>query len=85
MRTLMRGDQPTALGRGIGEFGRVDKTLHTLNFIDGEAARRAPLTQLNRTEGRHPLARAVFHGKRGELRQRYREGKKTSWVRSVWS
>ncbi len=30
--------------------------------------------QLNRGEGRHQLARAVFHGKRGELRQRYREG-----------
>jgi hypothetical protein len=30
--------------------------------------------QLNRGEGRHGLARAVFHGKRGELRQRYREG-----------
>jgi hypothetical protein len=30
--------------------------------------------QLNRGEGRHQLARIVFHGKRGELRQRYREG-----------
>jgi hypothetical protein len=30
--------------------------------------------QLNRGEGRHQLARVVFHGKRGELRQRYREG-----------
>ncbi|SFL48001.1 Tn3 transposase DDE domain-containing protein [Azotobacter beijerinckii] len=29
---------------------------------------------MNRGEGRHSLARAVFHGKRGELRQRYREG-----------
>ncbi len=25
-------------------------------------------------EGRHRLARSLFHGKRGELRQRYREG-----------
>ena len=32
------------------------------------------MLQLNRTEGRHSLARDVFHGKRGELRQRYREG-----------
>jgi hypothetical protein len=30
--------------------------------------------QLNRGEGRHRLARATFHGQRGELRQRYREG-----------
>jgi hypothetical protein len=30
--------------------------------------------QLNRGESRHSLARAVFHGQKGELRQRYREG-----------
>jgi len=30
--------------------------------------------QLNRGEGRHSVARVVFSGKRGELRQRYREG-----------
>src|SRR5882757_978115 len=36
--------------------------------------RRGTLTQLNRGEGRHSLARVVFYGKRGELRQRYREG-----------
>jgi TnpA family transposase len=44
-----------------------------LRFID-EAYRRRILVQLNRGEGRHQLARIVFHGKRGELRQRYREG-----------
>ena len=38
------------------------------------AKRRGTLTQLNRGEGRHSVARAVFHGKRGELRQHYREG-----------
>lgn len=33
------------------------------------------LTQLNRTDDRHKVAFAVFHGKHGrELRQRYREG-----------
>jgi len=39
-----------------------------------ETYRRRILTQLNRTESRHALARAVFHGQRGQLRQRYREG-----------
>jgi TnpA family transposase len=43
-------------------------------MIDDENKRRGTLTQLNRGEGRHSLARAVFHGKRGELRQHYREG-----------
>ena len=36
--------------------------------------RRRFVTQLNRGESRHSLARAVFHGQKGELRQRYREG-----------
>ncbi len=74
MRTLQVGDRPTRLAQAIAEFGRIDKTLHTLNYIDDEAKRRGTLAQLNRGEGRHSVARAVFHGKRGELRQHYREG-----------
>lgn len=72
--TLQTGDRPTRLAQALAEFGRIEKTLHTLTYIDDESKRRATLTQLNRGEGRHSLARAVFHGKRGELRQRYREG-----------
>jgi TnpA family transposase len=74
MRTLQVGDRPTRLAQAIAEFGRIDKTLHMLTYIDDDAKRRATLTQLNRGEGRHSVARAVFHGKRGELRQHYREG-----------
>jgi TnpA family transposase len=74
MRTLQVGDRPTRLAQAIAEFGRIDKTLHTLTYIDDEAKRRSTLIQLNRGEGRHSVARAVFHGKRGELRQHYREG-----------
>ncbi|HBU9336029.1 TPA: Tn3 family transposase, partial [Klebsiella pneumoniae] len=32
------------------------------------------LTQLNRGEGRHAVARAICYGQRGEIRKRYREG-----------
>jgi TnpA family transposase len=74
MRTLQIGDRPTRLAQAIAEFGRIDKTLHTLTYLDDEAKRRGTLMQLNRGEGRHSVARAVFHGKRGELRQHYREG-----------
>ena len=74
MRTLQTNDRPTRLARALEELGRVVKTLYMLHYIDDEAYRRRILTQLNRGEGRHELARAVFHGKRGELRQRYREG-----------
>ena len=52
MRTLQVGDRPTRLAQGIAEFGRIEKTIHTLTYIDDEAKRRATLTQLNRGEGR---------------------------------
>ncbi len=42
--------------------------------MDDEAYRRRILTQLNRGEARHGLSRAVFYGRCGEVRQRYREG-----------
>ena len=74
MRTLQISDRPTKLAQAVAELGRIDKTIHGLTYIDSEAKRRRTLTQLNRGEERHKLARAVFHGKRGELRQRYREG-----------
>jgi TnpA family transposase len=74
MRTLQTKDRPTKLARALEELGRVIKTLYMLAYIDDEAYRRRILNQLNRGEGRHQLARTVFHGKRGELRQRYREG-----------
>jgi TnpA family transposase len=74
MRTLQVGDRPTQLALALAEFDRIEKTLHSLNYIDDENQRRATLLQLNYGEGRHSLGRDVFHGKRGELRQRYREG-----------
>lgn len=74
MKTLRIDDHPTKLAQAVAELGRIDKTIHALTFIDDESKRRRTLTQLNRGEDRHKLARAVFHGKRGELRQRYREG-----------
>jgi TnpA family transposase len=74
VRGLQGGGRPSTLGRAIGELGRVAKTLYLLNYLDDEAYRRRILTQLNRGESRHGVARAIFHGQRGELRQRYREG-----------
>jgi len=76
MRVLQGGGNPGTLGRAIAEVGRIAKTLFLLAYIDDEAYRRRILTQLNRGEGRHSLARALFYGKRGELYQRYREGQK---------
>jgi TnpA family transposase len=74
MRTLWTGDRPTRLAQAVMELGRIEKTLHLLTTMDDETKRRASLIQRNRTECRHSLSREVFHGKRGMLRQKYREG-----------
>ncbi len=74
VRSLLRSQRPSALTRAIGDVGRLARTLHLLAYLDDESYRRRILTQLNRGEGRHRLARRIFHGQRGELRQRYREG-----------
>ena len=74
MRTLQRGGSLSGLGRAVAELGRIEKTLYLLKYVQDETYRRRILVQLNRGEGRHSVARAVFHGRKGELRQRYREG-----------
>ncbi|PGR56526.1 Tn3 family transposase [Bacillus cereus] len=74
IQALQCGGKPTMLGKAIGEFGRIFKTQHNLLFITDSAYRRKILTQLNRGESRHSLARAVMYGKKGVLYQSYREG-----------
>ncbi|MBL5829230.1 Tn3 family transposase [Serratia fonticola] len=74
IRSLLRSTRPSGLAQAIMEVGRVNKTLYLLNYIDDEDYRRRILTQLNRGEGRHAVARAICYGQRGEIRKRYREG-----------
>jgi TnpA family transposase len=74
IKTLLKSDRPSGLAQAIIEVGRINKTLYLLNYIDDEDYRRRILTQLNRTEGRHSVARIICHGQRGEIRKRYREG-----------
>jgi len=74
IRSLLKSDRPSSLAQAIIEAGRINKTLYLLNYIDDEDYRRRILTQLNRGEGRHSVARAICHGQRGEIRKRYREG-----------
>jgi TnpA family transposase len=74
IRTLQTNNSPTRLARTLAELGRIIKTIHLLNYFDDEGYRRRILVQLNRGEGRQMLSRTAFHGKRGELRQRYRQG-----------
>ncbi len=74
LRSLLKSERPSSLAQAIIEVGRINKTSYLLNYVDDEDYRRRILTQLNRGEGRHAVARAICYGKRGEIRQRYREG-----------
>jgi TnpA family transposase len=73
-RMLMRDGNPTALGEAIQHYGRIFKSLHILACIDDLPYRRDTKAIRNLQEGRHSLARKVFHGNKGELYQRYHSG-----------
>ncbi|MGH9222730.1 MAG: Tn3 family transposase, partial [Acidimicrobiales bacterium] len=74
IRMLSPGGRSTQLGEALAHYGRIFKTIHVLAYVDDEAYRRQIKGVRNLQEGRHSLARHVFHGRRGELRQHYREG-----------
>jgi len=65
LRMLRHGGHPTQLGEALAYYGRIFKTLHVRSYVD-EAPYRAQITGIrNLQEGRHDLARYVFHGRRG--------------------
>lgn len=73
-RYLAGGGTPTPIGRALMELGKLDRSVYLASYFDDEVLRRRVNTQLNRQESRHTLARKIFHGQKGELRQRYKEG-----------
>jgi TnpA family transposase len=74
MKMLQAGKGSSVLAKAIAEIGRVAKTMYLLNYIDDASYRRRIMIQLLRGERRHSLARAVFHGHKGEVRKKYQEG-----------
>nr|WSX76815.1 Tn3 family transposase [Streptomyces sp. NBC_00899] len=74
IRMLSRDGRPTPLGDAIAHYGRIAKTLHILRLADEPGYRRQIKVQANLQEGRHALARKIFHGRAGQLYQRYQEG-----------
>ena len=74
IRMLSREGRPTGLGDAFAQYGRIFKSLHVLQVITDGDYRRMLTAQLNISEGRHTLARRIFFGHRGELRQHYRQG-----------
>ncbi|WP_245551277.1 transposase [Nocardia paucivorans] len=48
--------------------------MHILRLADDEPYRREGKAQANLVEGRHDLARRIYHGKKGEMVRAYYEG-----------
>lgn len=74
IRMLSRDGRPTPLGDAIAHYGRISKSLHILRLADEPGYRRPIKTRANLQEGRHALARKIFHGRSGQLYQNYQEG-----------
>ncbi|QXW84023.1 Tn3 family transposase [Bacillus sp. LJBS17] len=59
-----------SLATALRELGRIEKTIFILNYISDESLRRKIQRGLNKGEAMNGLARAIFFGKQGELRER---------------
>lgn len=59
-----------SLAKALQEMGRIEKTIFILKYATDKVLRRRILRGLNKGESMNALARAVFFGKQGELRER---------------
>lgn len=74
VRMLQRDGRPTPLGEATSSYGRIFKSMHMLDCFDNDTYRSDIKGIRNLQEGRHALAQRIFHGRKGELFQRYHEG-----------
>ena len=74
MRVLTPKGSLSQLGKAIAEVGRIQKTKYLLEYISSEVLRRRVHAQLSRGELRNSIAREVYHGHRGEMREKFRDG-----------
>lgn len=70
MGKLRSYSRQNRLATALREMGRIEKTIFILDYISNEAIRRRIQRGLNKGEAMNALARALFFGKRGELRER---------------
>lgn len=59
-----------SLATALREMGRIEKTIFIMDYLSSETYRRRIHRGLNKGEAMHALARAIFFGKHGELRDR---------------
>lgn len=59
-----------SLATALREMGKIEKTIFILDYISNEELRRKIQKGLNKGEEMNGLARAIFFGKQGEVRER---------------
>src|SRR6266704_1624082 len=70
MRKLAAYPRQNRVARALTEFGKLERTSFLLEYFRDEALRRRILIGLNKGEALHALARQLFFGRLGELRDR---------------
>ncbi|MDA8353018.1 MAG: Tn3 family transposase [Firmicutes bacterium] len=63
-------ERKNELSKALQEMGRIEKTIFLLDYVSDKALRRRVQRGLNKGESMNSLARAIFFGKRGKLRER---------------
>ncbi|MES5865971.1 Tn3 family transposase [Bacillus cereus group sp. RP32] len=58
------------VAKALREIGRIEKTIFILDYLSDKPMRRRIQRGLNKGEAMNALARAIFFGKHGELRER---------------
>ncbi|MCL2312319.1 MAG: Tn3 family transposase [Firmicutes bacterium] len=70
LRKLANYPRQNSLALALREFGRIERTLFTLDWLKDTELRRKVQIGLNKGEARNALARAVFFNQLGEVRDR---------------
>src|SRR6266849_11045727 len=74
MRKLAAYPRQNQVARVLTELGKLERTAFLLEYFRDESLRRRILIGLNKGEALHALARQLFFGRLGELRDRALEG-----------
>ena len=70
LRKLASYPRQNRLALALREFGRIERTLFTLEWLQSPELRRRATVGLNKGEAKHTLKRAVFFNRLGEVRDR---------------
>jgi TnpA family transposase len=70
---LQAAKRKSTLTRALQEYGRLQKTLFILRYLQSEEYRRRINRQLNKGESLHALRRRIFFADEGKVRRRHHE------------